>query len=105
MLYVNAHLFHLNFIPCSLFYWLKILISGFPPLDDLSGHTSPVLALLPHIKPWLTCYQESLGHLLDNEEQKNIYHGLALRLTSNLSNYFHAAFIIRPWPFMPCTFA
>lgn len=30
----------------------------------------PVLALLPHTKPCLTCYQERPRDLLDNEEQK-----------------------------------
>lgn len=73
--------------------------------SDIRALTDLFLLSCHTLKPLMVPLPKSPGDLPGNEEHKNIYHCLALELTSNLNNYFHATLIIRLWPFVPCTCA
>lgn len=100
VLYANTSL--VGFKPYSLFFLDTGSRSSSQAFhfDDLLGHISLAFTL-EHTRICSCPPASQVPDLLANEEQKNIYQCLALGLTSNLSNYIHATFIIRPWPFMP----
>lgn len=71
-------------------------------LDTLLWLTDLFLLSCHTLKFWMVPLPiKSQGPARQRGTEKHLF--MALELTSNLSNYFHATLIIRPWPFVPCT--